>query len=385
MASKFIESGSSATQGTQFYNGGPQIGGTGAITSDAQAIFSSVRSIKVTTGASNGSAYLLNNPAGLMADAGRRFTFGFRFTGTPSPSGVGSDFVTVANFGAGLLCFRIGITAAGKLCIMVDNAATSVATGTTVLTASTDYRISCTYVLTSTTVNSITVYLNGVSEVTATNTTLASVGSSAFLMGTAINGNTSGSNLSFFYAHIYIDDGTAGDVGNIRVTAKRPFANGTTNGFTTQIGSGGSGYGTGHAPQVNERPLSITNGWSIASVGSAITEEYNIEGLAVGDNDLTGATITDYTGWVYTKALIAETGSIIVNNVSSNISITTAAALFTKIAGSSTYPAGAGKDIGEITSTTVTTVSLYEAGIVVAYIPAVAGAQYAPSLTTLGA
>jgi hypothetical protein len=49
--------------------------------------------------------------------------------------------------------------------------------------------------------------------------------------------------------------------------------------------------------------------------------------------------------------------------------------MFKKIAGSSTYPAGTGTDIGLITTTLSTTVSLYECGVVVAFIPSVAPAN----------
>ena len=63
------------------------------------------------------------------------------------------------------------------------------------------------------------------------------------------------------------------------------------------------------------------------------------------------------------------------------IKLNNANTMFTKIAGSSTYPAGTGTDIGIVTATTATTVSLYEAGIMVAYIPAVAttNAGYMPT------
>ncbi len=180
---------------------------------------------------------------------------------------------------------------------------------------------------------------------------------------------TAGANKFLNFQHVYIDD--VNDLtapGDIRITAKRPNANGTLIEFTTQIGAGGSGYGSGHSPQVNERPLSTTNGWSIAAT-AVKTEEYNIEGQTVGDINLSGATLVDYTGWVHAKALIAETGKIRVNNVDTNISLTSTITMFTKIAASTTYPAATGTDIGILTSATETTVSLYEAGIMFAYNP----------------
>jgi hypothetical protein len=177
----------------------------------------------------------------------------------------------------------------------------------------------------------------------------------------------------------YIDNSSSlTDTGNIWVTAKRPVANGTTNGFSTQIGSGGSGYGTGHSPQVNERPLSTTNGWSMVGAGSAVTEEYNIEGKSVGDIDISTATIIDWLGWVSIKALAGETGNVIIDGASVAQAITTTATLYTKIKGSATYPAGTGADIGFQTTTALTTVSLYECGVIVAYIPASGGGSTPP-------
>ena len=362
---KFIESGSSATQGFEFFSG-TDMGTGGAVTSDAQAVLGSVRSIKCTNGASNtwGGVYVL----GIMADAGRRVSFGFRFTGTPNPSNGGSPFLGVG--GGGHFQFFIGINTSNKL-VLMDDAGTTLATGTTVLTTSTDYRISFAYTITSTTINTITIFLNGNSEIAASNVTLLFTGSDQINFEWAAGTPTAGANMIAYFAHIFIDDGTSGDPGNIRVTAKLPIANGTTNGMTST--GTPSGTGSGNARFVNERPINTSNFVSVVAAGSAITEEYNLQTVSQGDVDITGATIVDYTGWLYAKALLSETGKIIVNNVQTNISLVNANTLFTKIAASSTYPAGTGTDIGIVTATTATTVSLYEAGIIIAYIPAAAG------------
>lgn len=147
------------------------------------------------------------------------------------------------------------------------------------------------------------------------------------------------------------------------------FLIGTTNGFTTQIGAGGSGYGSGHSPQVNERALSTTNGWSMVGAGSAVTEEYNIENIATGDTNLTGATIVDWLGWASMSSLVGETVQMVVGGANFAQAITSTATLYTKMKGSTTYPVGTGTDIGITTDTSLTTVSLYECGIIVAYIP----------------
>lgn len=81
------------------------------------------------------------------------------------------------------------------------------------------------------------------------------------------------------------------------------------------------------------------------------------------------SSIVDYMGWVSASSLLSETGSIIVNGSSSNISLTSTITLFRKFAGSTVYPGGTGADIGITTTALATTVSLYECGIIFAFIP----------------
>ena len=241
------------------------------------------------------------------------------------------------------------------------------------LAINTWYRISFSYYITNTTTFQGKIYINGILDSTANAGTLTRTGSDNFVLGLASGGR--GNNINYYFDDIYVATGGASsssqpDPGNILVTAKRPNANGTTNNFNTQIGSGGSGYGSGHSPQVNEQPLNTANGWSIIGAGSAVTEEYNVENAATGDVNITGVTIVDYVGWLYTNAVLSETAKMIVNGVSTNISIpANANTMFQVAAGSTTYPAGSGSDIGETTDTTVTTVSLYECGIIIAYTP----------------
>ncbi len=366
MASTFIESGSAATQDFTHWGLGVIKGGTGNVTSDATSVGDSVRSILSASGATALGAFAVVGQRGILADAGRRISFNMMFNGAPTAVGGGADFCFIST-ATDSDVFGVSLNTSLQL-VVTDNGTNALATGTKVLKTNQPYRITIVYTVTDTTHNSIKVYINGLLEITATNVTLLFTVSDTFYFGWGA-ANAPGANCNVYGAHFYIDDSSTGLLDNVKTTAKRSNANGTAVNFVTQIGAGGSGYGTGHSPQVNERPLSITNGWSVAAAGSAVTEEYNIENKGTGDVDLRGATIVDYMGWVYTKALVGETGSIIVNGVSSNISITTSPAMFKQIAGSTTYPAGSGTDIGEITSTTVTTVSLYECGIVVAYIP----------------
>lgn len=277
----------------------------------------------------------------------------------------------------------VKITSGGVLQLWNQSTAQIGTNGSTLSTGQW-YRLSLAYTMTDTTHNEFRLYKEGVLDISVTNGTLTEAVSDHPSFGN-LNGN---STLDFRSSDHYVDDSTAlTDTGNIWVTAKRPVANGTANNFGVQIGSGGSGYGTGHSPQVNERALSTTNGWSVVAV-AATTEEYNIEGASVGDINLTGATIIDYMGWVSASSVTSETASIVVNNATSNISLSNTNTLLKKIAGSATYPAGTGTDIGIITSATATTVGLYESGIIIAYIPpsqkTFNGLVYASTKTLLG-
>lgn len=273
---------------------------------------------------------------------------------------------------------EVRVTTAGVLRLTNNGGGTQFGSNGATLSLATWYRLCLVWTVSSTSVNQMKLFVGGSSSITATNVTLS------FNVTSKIRVGNLGSNgaLDFRSSDHYVDNSSAlTDPGNIWVTAKRPFSNGTTNGFTTQIGSGGSGYGTGHAPQVNERPLSTTNGWSMVGAGSAVTEEYSIEGESAGDINITGSTIIDFMGWVDAKSATNETASLILAGSTFGIALTGTAAIFTTIAGSTAYPAG-GTDIGIITTTAVTTVSLYECGIVVAYVP---GSGTAYNLTATAA
>jgi hypothetical protein len=374
MATKFLEPGGDADFAVATGNGFWQAGATDAVIATDFVHGSHVKSIRYQTNVTTTAT----TPVGVLADAGNRISVYIYISVLPnadSPllqvqTSAGTPVVTLGTTSTGIL--RLWNSAAGGTQLGGDGP--TLATGTW-------YRLTLAYTLTSTTVNRFEVFVDAVSKISKTNATLTRVGASQLAITTNNNATQ-----DFRSSDHYIDDSTAlTDPGNIWVTAKRPNANGTTNGFTTQIGSGGSGYGSGHSPQVNERALSKVNGWSMVGAGSAITEEYSIENQATGDINITGATIIDYMGWVSADSLANETASIVVGGTSSNISLTSTTTLFTKAKGSSSYPAGS-TDIGIITTTALTTVSLYECGILVAYIPAVASAAsvVAPMLPLMG-
>ena len=289
-----------------------------------------------------------------------RISYYTYFNALPSAtSTLGVVFNSSAN-----VVFRIRITSAGVLQLWNDTA--QIGSNGSTLSTGIWYRLCLAFTWTSSSVNELRFFKDGSSDISVTNGTLGTGTPQYFGFGN-LSGNLT---LDVRTSDHYIDDSNSlTDTGNIWVTAKRPNANGTTNGFTTQIGAGGSGYGSGHSPQVNERALSNTNGWSMVGAGSAITEEYNIEAKNIGDIDISAATIVDWLGWADMSSLAGETVQMILNGANVGQNITSSETLYYNVKGSATYPAGTGADIGITTATSLTTVSLYECGVVVAYIP----------------
>ncbi len=363
----FIESGTAATFDLSFFNNT-----AGTVASVTDQIVTGPRSLKLSTGAGATSARADANVT--MADIGRRVSY-FWYYDVAAAAQDSHGFVLRSAAGQ---IFQVQLNTNSTLNILP--AGTAGVNGSYVTSVNTWYWIVVAYYITNSTTFAFKLYLHDTSgnlldTITANTGTLTRTTSTVARFNI---GSTIGANRNVWFANFYIDDGASSASqpdfsAPVLVTAKRPVANGTTNNFVTQIGSGGSGYGTGHSPQVNERPLSTTNGWSVVAVGSAVTEEYNIENQSTGDVDITSAPIVDYVGWIYTKALASETVQLRLNNVDTGKAITTSPAMYTAFAGSSTYPAGTGTDIGEVTDTTVTTVSLYECGVVVAFTPAPSG------------
>ncbi len=356
MATTFLEPGSDATfnvAGGQFW---ATLNGTPTSVSDF-VHGTHQRSTKFI------GTQSMRTPTGILSDAGGRISIYFYFNVLPSST---SRILRVEQSGGTNSICALEVKSTGVLILTQGNSRVQIGSDGTTLSAGLWYRISLAYTVTDTATNRFEVFVNGSSSISVTNATISVVTSDKFNLG---NIDSNGS-LDFRTSDHYADNSSSlTDTGNIWVTAKRPNANGTTNGFITQIGTGGSGYGTGHSPQVNERPLSTANGWSIVATGAAITEEYNVEGVSTGDINLTGATIVDYVGWVHTKALVGETANIILGGANFAQAITSSIVLYTKVKGSNTYPAGTGTDVGLQTDTSSTTVSLYESGILVAFIP----------------
>jgi len=332
-----------------------------------------LKSISPNTTAA-GSLY---SPNGIVSDAGSRISFYVYFNTLPDAATKTSIFaLNKTGFGSQIVI--LNITSGGVLQLWNTSTAQIGSDGSHTLSTGKWYRISLAYTITSTTVNRFELFVDGSSDISITNATITNTTSSQMMFGKFGATFTGDYRLS----DIYVDNSASlTDTGDIWVTAKRPVSNGTTNGFSTQIGAGGSGYGSGHSPQVNERALSTTNGWSMVGAGSAVTEEYNIEAKNVGDIDVSTATIVAKCFWVSTSSLVGENSSIVYNGSTQVQAITSTPTIYTIYLTSTSYPAGTGADIGIITDTSLTTVSLYECGVIVAYIPATGGTTFVPTPT----
>ena len=287
----WLEPGTSATFDTSFFTG------SGTFASASDQTHGQPRSLKLSTGSPATTANA--DRTAILADAGRRISFYFRFDAAPSND---SAFLALRTSG-GSTVFLLNLTSARKL-KATPTGVTSV-TGTAVLSTNTWYRISVGYHITNTTTFVFNVYVDGgAADVTVNSGTMTTTGTDAlrFAASTPL-----GANQNEWVSDIYVDDGSDdSDPGDIRVTAKRPNANGATNSFDTTTSTTNSGYGTGNSIYVNERALATTGARRHNANNSTATENFAIENAATGDVDLTGLSVYGYMTWVQASGVSTD-------------------------------------------------------------------------------
>jgi hypothetical protein len=324
---------------------------TGLVSSDATVAHTGPRSLKADSGSSTATAsYVRTNS--VLADAGRRISFYFRYSATPAASVNILRLLTSANS---------HITQAGKGAVTLtstNNIMLYGVSGSTPLSPNTWYRATLAYTISSTTVNEFRLYLNGTLELSRSNLALSTTGTSNFQMGWV--GTTQGTGKVCNFDDIYIDDvADMSDPGDVRVTAKLP-AGDTVSTFGTAVGNNppfGSRF-----TNVNERPLNSANGW--LSSGAGQSERYILQGIAAGDVDVSQFVQLGYTGWIYAKRTTAGTENMVVNGTVAAKNLTTSAAIYTQTVSGAGYPssaAGIGLDAS------ASGVTLYEGGALIAY------------------
>ena len=184
------------------------------------------------------------------------------------------------------------------------------------------YRVSFSYTITNSTTYTAKLYLqkeggNVTLEATISNTgTLTTITTDRLVLTAGAN---AGSNWVEYFDEVYVDDRSDfTDCGAIAVTAKLPNAN-NTNSFDTAIGANPANRWT----NVNERPISQTNGWEQAAI-RPVQENYGLESASQGDTDITGLAILAHSAWVYGKRSAADalTKQTSANNTGSAVGTT---------------------------------------------------------------
>ncbi len=242
------------------------------------------RSLKVDTGAGPAEAKFVKT--GILADAGRRITFYFRY---PTSFAATAIIGSVINNAQTLAVFRVQMTTSGTL-LLTNSAGTSLGTGSTVLATNTSDRLCLAYTISSTTVYSVRLYLNGNStpEISVTNGTALSATDSGVLQLEL--SEQAGTNRIAYFSDCYVDDSTdLTDTGDINLAAKFPDEDNTVN-FESDIGTGA----------VNERPISETNGRQ-HTLATDVQENYTLQTAAEGDFDISTATLVARTALVWAK------------------------------------------------------------------------------------
>ena len=351
---------------TSLYNG-PKSGSVEVSTSVKEHGYGSF----VHDSAGGVSAYI--NRLACLADAGRRISMRVRFSAFPTTT---STIIRPLTGTSTLAEIRLDSSGNLRLYAGASGAALQ-ATGTTVLSINTWYRITLSYTITNASTSEWRVYLDGALELTASNPASQPTGSNNLRIGWT--GNNPGTSKLMYHQDLYIDDGTGlDDPGDIRVTSKRPAGTGASNAFDTVVGASANRW-----TAVSEMPATTTNMWRQAG-SSQVAEQYTVQAASVGDDDITGKDIVCWAPWVY-WSIVAAGGSTLVSMYADGslvgLTSTSGSNVFQtmeSIVASTSYPSG-NDDVGlRSTGTTVDT-NLAECGIFIAYKDAAGVAYETPS------
>lgn len=340
-----------ATAATNMWNGSL----SGTVTSATDQAFGSIYSMKCDATATPASAYRAR--LACLAQAGSRVHMNVRF-GTAWGNSAYTGFFRALT-SAAAETFSVQVNDTGLLRISSLGGGTS---GTYQLALSTWYKMTIAFTITSATVYTINVFVDGTVRVSLTNTgTLTNVAATQARFGWT--GSVPTANALVWLDNIVVDDGTTlDDVAQIYVTNKRPAGLGDLNQFDTLLGSG-----TNRWDRVSEVPVNTTNGLTQAGSGVA-QENFTLQALGVGDVNLTGATILAHAGWLYVNSGGAGTPGIMHAGTITAITAVNAIRHYYNLVADSTYPS-TNQAIGCRSGATVNDTILYECGILIAYRP----------------
>lgn len=345
----FAEPGTDATGDFSLFNTTT----VGTVASDTVVKNTGPRSIKLSTGNPSTLAAVDTVP-GVLNDAGRRISFYFRFSALPASSGV---FFRVADSLSAAIVS--GLVLSSGVIQNTPAGATAVA-GTTVLSVNTWYRISISYTITDTSTYQAKIYINGVLDSTSNAGTLTREDSSILRL-TATTGWPIDTDL--WFDDIVVDDGNDyTDIGDLRVTAKKPVAD-NINDFDTAVGANPAN----RYENVSEIPLSTTNGWQHAGV-SDVQENYTIQAASVGDVDVSTKRIVGHIAWIRAKGVASGAGTpkIMNNGTETAIVLTATITPYFSATTTSVYPSNAA-GVGMRSTNYTDDAFLYECGQLIVY------------------
>lgn len=270
----FMESGSDATQGLEWWDGS---GGT--VTSDSSIKNTGPRSIKFIQTISVVALQKLT----IASRGSGTLSFYIQLTTTPAAN---TYFAFLGNSSG----WSIGRDTSNRL--ILSEGTTVRGTGTTALDNNVWALVQISWSWTNSTTNTFKVWLNGVLEINASNITMSQGQTSMTMQFT--NGNGANGDATYL-DDVYLDDVFNSNYpGDIRVTAKLP-ASLNTNNFDTLGGSGTNRY-----DRVSDRPLSVTN-YIQHAAASDVQENFGLQASSAGDVDISDKFVVGYCGWVYAK------------------------------------------------------------------------------------
>jgi hypothetical protein len=247
--------------------------------------------------ATNNQAAVVSK-VGILSDAGRRITFGYR----SSLVATERMLIFAARTTGGSGVFEVEIQD-GKLQVHINGI--RVTSAGVDIVANTDYLIGISYLITSSTNFTIKIYVgapqanNLALRVTMTNAdaTLANTGSDSLALWMRTDSSGAGVHQCRFDGVVVDDASDVSTPGDNFCTPKMPVADSSIN-WDTAIGSD---PGAGSRYQVvDDRPLDTATGRRQAASSQA-TEAFTVEGQAAGDLDLSAKTIVGHGVWAYAK------------------------------------------------------------------------------------
>jgi hypothetical protein len=244
MAITFLEPGGEATLDASLWDSV-----SGAVSADTTFYRTGSSALKLDRTGSNVSAFVFKSA--VLADAGRRIGFACCITDFPTAQ---ASIVNAVSSGATNIV-QVQLTTSGVLRLL-NSSGVQVGSDGPVLTKNTWHLVTLAYTITSSTVNELRLYVDGAIAITVSNGTLGTIVTSRLTFSAP-----TGASRVMWIDDIYVDDSTAlTDVGDVRIAVKRPASN-NTNLFDTAIGANPANRWT----NVNEQPLSTSNGWQCSA------------------------------------------------------------------------------------------------------------------------